>query len=378
MNARCRRPSQLGSDGSSAATIGRHVSERSHEGYSVTTSSSSRAGLALATIAALLVGPVPALAGDTKVTTNQSYIEDAMVEPEFAIGDKLAVLRLVLNSLPDKVKVYPTENYFYFYFNYLGAKYAGNLRFDVEDRDKGLVHFTYFKDFTVWQHDEQDFGGVLGTKDGVLIKPAGKLAYEVTFEGRHIVFQLNDLSEVKPPDGLVGKDETYIGPVFDESGIRFFLVFHRKAKTFHFILDETRPEPDQFNQVGKSSRLTIGVRTGFAFYEDRFANRKILVGVNQNNTWVNNYLDGPFDQLPDNFIKGDLLQQAILQESPDAKGQIDRLGNYADGERRYLIAPYMQYENDSDLKVISDCARRRSPPRYYKCFSYGGEEANRR
>ncbi len=332
--------------------------------------------IALAGLVGVLAATSPAHAGKTRISTNQTYIEDAASAPEFSIGDRAAVLRLILNSLPDQVTVYPTENYYYFSFNYRGVKYAGNLRFDVEDRDKGLVHFTYFKEFTEWQHDDKDFGGILGAKDGVTVKPAGKLAYDVSFEGRHVLFQLNDLSDVKPPPGLVRKEEVFIGPVFDESGIRFFLVFNTKAKAFHFILDETVPVADQFIPT-KTKRITIGVRTGFAFYADRFADRKILVGVSGNNTWVNNYLDGPFDQLPDNFIQGDALLNAILAESPEAKGEIDRLGNYADGERRYLIAPYLQYENESDLETISDCARSATPPEYYKCFSYHGEEGDR-
>ena len=44
---------------------------------------------------------------------------------------------------------------------------------------------------------------------------------------------------MKPPAGAIGADETYIGPIFDDSAIRFFLVYNRKLKTFHYILDET-------------------------------------------------------------------------------------------------------------------------------------------
>lgn len=318
----------------------------------------------------LLLAPLPALAGKTQVYTNQSYLEDALNAPDFKIDDQQAVLSLVLNSLPDTVKVYPTENYYYFYFYYKGIKYAGNLRFDVDDREKGIVHFSYFKDFTDWQHDENSFGDALGAKQGVTVKPAGKLAYDVEFKGRRVHFQLNDLSGVKPPPSAVQKDETYIGPVFDESGIRFFLIFNEKVKTFHFILDETVPEPDQFNKASAADRITIGIRTGFAFYADRFADRKILVGVQQGNTWINNYLDGPFDQLPDNFLVGETLRKAIIAATPEEKGQIDRYGNYADKERRYLIAPYLQYNDEKELGIISECAASEVRPIYYKCFSF--------
>jgi hypothetical protein len=322
----------------------------------------------------LLACPLPALAGKTQVYTNQSYVEEAHNQPDFDIADMPAVLSLVLGSLPDKVKVYPTENYYYFYFDYKGIKYSGNLRFDVVDRDQGLVHFNYFKDFTNWQRDESGYSFVLSAKDGVTVTHADKLAYDVEFKGRKVRFELNDLSGVKPPAGMVQKDESYIGPIFDESGIRFFLVFNQTEKTFHFILDETAPVADQFNTLPNADRITVGIRTGFAFYADRFVNRKILVGVNVLNTSINNYLDGPFDQLPDNTLEGDVLEKAILAVSPESKGHIDRFGNSPDGETRFLIAPYMQYEDVSELGAISGCAASEVPPVYYKCFSFDGSD----
>ena len=320
----------------------------------------------------MMFPPLPALAGKTQVFTNQAYIEEAHNQPDFEIADMPSVLSLVLGSLPDKVTVYPTENYYYFYFNYKGIKYSGNLRFDVADRDQGVVHFNYFKDFTNWQRDESGFSFLLGAKDGVTVKHADKLAYEVSFKGRKVRFELNDLSGVKPPPGVVQKGESYIGPIFDESGIRFFLIFNEAAKTFHYILDESAPAADQFNSAAGADRITIGIRTGFAFYADRFANRKILVGVNLLNTSINNYLDGPFDQLPDNTLQGDVLERAILAVSPESKGHMDRFGNSPDGETRFLIAPYMQYEDISELGTISGCAASEVPPVYYKCFSFDG------
>lgn len=327
-----------------------------------------------ALLSLVLGAPLPALAGKTQVYTNQTYVEEAHNVPDFAIGDMPSVLSLVLGSLPDTVKVYPTENYYYFYFDYQGIKYSGNLRFDVADRDQGLVHFNYFKDFTNWQRDESGYSFLIGAKQGVMVTKAGKLAYDVAFKGKKVRFELNDLSGVKPPAGVVQKDESYIGPIFDESGIRFFLVFNTKVKTFHYILDETVPVADQFNPLAGADRITVGIRTGFAFYADRFANRKILVGVNVLNTSVNNYLDGPFDQLPDNTLEGDVLERAILAVSPESKGHIDRFGNSPDGETRFLIAPYMQYEDVGELSTISGCAASEVPPVYYKCFSFEDSE----
>ena len=330
----------------------------------------------LAWLTLLLVPPAGiAWAQAPVIHYNKDYVEEAIAPPAFDISDKMAVLAAVLNGLPDKVKVYPTENYFYFYFHHKGIKYAGNLRFDVADRDAGIVHFNYFKDFTDWQRDENGFTADLGHKDGLALTKAGALSYDLAFRGKIVRFELNDVGAARPPAEAVRPNETYIGPVFDESAIRFFLVFDNDRKIFLYLLDETGAVPDQFDVSDVSDRITIGIRTGYAFYDDRFARRKILVGVNQSNTSVNNYLDGPFDQLPDNFLKGDILKNAILAATPDRAGQIDRFGNSPDGETRYLIAPYMQYEDQSELGVIADCAAEEEPPVYYSCFSYaGGDE----
>lgn len=325
----------------------------------------------LALLAGVAAGGGIAAAGTT-VQYNKDYVEDAYRTPEFAIDDKMAVFKMILAGLPEQVTVYPTEGYFYFSFHHKGIKYAGNLRFDIADRDKGLIHFNYFKDFTHWQRDESGFSAELTKKDGVALTKAGNLLYDLEYQGKKVRFVLNDMSKVKPPPGVVQPGETYIGPIFDESAMRFFLVFNESQKTFQYILDETVAPADQFDMSEVSDRITVGIRTGFAFYDDRFANRKILIGVSQHNTSVNNYLDGPFDQLPDNFIEGDTLKNAILKASPDRLGQIDRFGNSPDGETRYLIAPYMQYEEQSELGIVADCAATEKLPVYYSCFSFAG------
>ena len=45
-----------------------------------------------------------------RLETNQTYIEEATRTTSLAINDPIVVFAFVLNSLPDRVKVYPTEN----------------------------------------------------------------------------------------------------------------------------------------------------------------------------------------------------------------------------------------------------------------------------
>ena len=65
---------------------------------------------------------------------------------------------------------------------------------------------------------------------------------------------------------------------------------------------------------------------------------------------MNNYFDGPFDQLPDNFIEGETLRNAILEIDPKLKGKIDRFGGSPDGEIRYMIAPYKLYKKIAGIR----------------------------
>src|SRR5262249_30165238 len=143
-----------------------------------------------------------------------------------------------------------------------------------------------------------------------------------------------------------------------------------RLKVFHFLLDETGKVADAFFSAPHTDRIVIGRRTGFALYRDHLRERKILIGVFEANSRLNTYFDGPFDQLPENFVEGDELRRAILAADPSVAGQIDRLGNFADGSGRYLIHPYMLYRKESDLDRAHHCAERmrRHPQRYYRCF----------
>ena len=56
-----------------------------------------------------------------------------------AVGDPMAVFAYVLDSLPARVKVYPTENHYYFSFLLDGIRYAGNIKLDAQLRSEGKV-----------------------------------------------------------------------------------------------------------------------------------------------------------------------------------------------------------------------------------------------
>jgi hypothetical protein len=308
-----------------------------------------------------------------QLETNQTYVQEVTRKTTLAIKDAMAVFDFVLGSLPERVQVYPTENYYYFRFALKGIRYAGDIRLDATDRDDGKVHFGYYEEPAEWKGEgDVDIEIVLDETRGVKVERLDRLVYRVSRGQRSVVFALNDLSQVKPPATALGPDEKFLGPIFDESAIRFFLIYNSKLKIFHYVLDETADVADQLVPMRRVDRLLIGKRTGFAFYRDHRLDRKILVGAFEANSDVNNYFDGPFDQLPENFIEGEALRQAIIESDPIVRGKIDRLGHYLDGSGRYGIHPYMLYRKEADLPVVHRCATDRKVPAaaYYKCFVF--------
>ena len=333
---------------------------------------SARVGGILAMIA-LATSARTAAAQNTEVPrleTNQAYLEEVMRTTTLSINDPLAVFAFVLGSLPDRVKVYPTENYYYFSFVHNGKRYVGNIRLDASNRDEGKVIFAYYEDLSEWREQSPVIHVVLDASQGAKVEKLERLVYRVAYGQKSVVFLLNDLSQVQPPVTAIGPNEKYIGPIFDESGIRFFLIYNSRLKIFHYILDETVKVADELVPSRRTNRLLIGKRTDFAFYRDHRLDRKIMVGAYEGNIRANNYFDGPFDQLPDNFIEGETLREIILTLEPSLKGQIDRFGGAPDGSVRYMIAPYLAYRTEEDLYVFHRCAtgKQGAGSAYYNCF----------
>jgi hypothetical protein len=301
--------------------------------------------------------------------TNQSYVEELARPTSLKVGDLMSVFGYVMSQLPDRVKVYPTENYYYFGFIHDGIRYAGNIRLDASNRDDGKVIFAYFEDTSQWYDDAPVQHAILDALQGVMLEQVEPLVYRISYQGKSVVFALNDLRDVKPPSGALGPDEKFIGPIFDESAIPFYLAFNTRLKIFHYVLNESDKVADSFFSPKGHDRILVGKRTGFAFYQDHHLNRKILIGVFAGNMQANNYFDGPFDQLPDNFIEGETLRDAILAVRPQLKGHIDRFGGAPDGSIRFMIGPYLPYQALSDLNGIDRCAvKKQKQPDYYRCF----------
>src|ERR1700753_4163402 len=82
--------------------------------------------------------------------TNAAEIGEVQSDGGVTLSDPLAVFGVVLKNLPERVDVYPTENYFYFRSVQAGAVYVGNIRLAAANRDNGKVNFSYNAEPTDW------------------------------------------------------------------------------------------------------------------------------------------------------------------------------------------------------------------------------------
>jgi hypothetical protein len=117
--------------------------------------------------------------------TNQSYVEGVQrsMTSDFKLDtkDEMAVFGFVMSKLPERVKVFPTENYYYFGFYLNGIRYAGNIRLDASNRDEGKADFGYFEDTSQWYDDAPVQHIVLDAAHGVTIEKVEDLVYRVTY-----------------------------------------------------------------------------------------------------------------------------------------------------------------------------------------------------
>jgi hypothetical protein len=324
-------------------------------------------------VALLLAAEIQSAAGATafpQLNTHEAKIEALRSKAAFNFQDPVETLTAILNQLPTRANVYPTENYYYFDFFQNGAAYYGNLRFDVHDRDHGKVHLSISRKGAVSNTQTVVLQYTFDGREDVQLTREDFLTYRLTSKSTSVQFKLNALRpEIA---GVVNVDEQYIGPVFDDSGVAFHLVYNAVLKIFLYVLDERSPNADNLELSEVADGVHIGGRTGFAYYNDTRLRRNILIGVLRANALANNNFDGPFDQLPDNYIIGNELRDAIAEADPKFGGEIDLFGQSQVNGLRYVIAPYRHYINQSELSVVSQCIAWATlhPDKYYGCFAF--------
>lgn len=275
------------------------------------------------------------------VRLNETWIEAQ--QRGLDVSDVRAVFDFVFGQLPDTVDVWPTENYYYFMFTANGRDYSGNLRLHPEDREAGLIHFAIFD-----TADPSRFGhALLGEDDGVTVRRRGALIYEVSSGRQSVTFRLNAIDQTDPGAPLIVENETFVGRSFDESGLIFLLVFNEAANRFLWVLDRDQPASVPFAAMAPD--LEVHVPSGFVFWRSPGEERRLLVGVDADQTARNTYFDGPFDQLPDNWLAETQFREFAERWQPALAGRMNARGEFAGGEGRLAVTPYMQYEQLSEV-----------------------------
>lgn len=280
----------------------------------------------------------------------------------------------VFSQLDPEVTIYTGENNYYVQYPVGGRIMGAILSLSVMDRDQGKIGFSFIeRNENIGLHRlSRRIGGgkVFSAQDGVLVKKMNDFAYRVTHKGKTVTFHLYDPGLNGPPAGQIGKDEVFVGPVIDEAGFDFHLMFNKNWKNLFLTLDERRGLPDVFTNVG--DQLVIAERSRFAFYEDQELRRRILIGVHGDNTLENNWWDGPHDQMPDNYIalgKIPQYQNFIEAAYPQTVGRIDRFGRYLrEPGTRVAVAPYTVYFSMRQIKELVQMCKKK-PAALQQCLT---------
>ena len=310
-----------------------------------------------------------------KVTFNQQYIEG--LRTAFPIDSVEAVFELVFEALPEEVYVYPSENYHYFQFQANGFWIWGNIRLGVLTKDKGILHFAYYTYYGNPQSPEDGTSYIaqFDESKGVEVKRLEELQYAVTFKGKTVVFQLNEINQSLSDESVLGENEVFVQRTFDESGFGFLLVYNREQKHFMYVLDESDGVPFDLEALAVDSlvyeNLLINPASSFIFYRDsEHQNRKILAGVWGQNIRCNNYWDGPFDQLADNF-PSPLLRECLEAAYPYVKGGIDEYGFFPILEgSRMAISAYYEYERLEEFVANFEMCLAQPAEEFFACLAY--------
>jgi len=303
------------------------------------------------------------------LATNNSYING--LYHDLDLNDTRAVFRYVFSNLEDEVTVFPSENYYYFKFTAAGKTFAGSLIFPVERIDRGIVGMGYAMkpDERTRQKYFRINGGYhdFSEDDGLAVRRISNFRYQLTFEGKSVAFNFYDKGLEPPVKAKLRSDEVFVGPSFDESGLRFFLIFNKTVNKLYWVLNEDGFVPEDYTPC--TEHVVIGDRTEFAFYVDSANSRKILVGVQGENVLHNNWFDGPFDQMPDNFVKAGKIEvkKYLDLHYGYSDEKIDKYGKFtARDNARVPVAPYRVYFNAAEFHFVDSLKALNLPePQFY-------------
>ena len=308
----------------------------------------------------------PPAEADTLLILNQEWIE-GQASYSLDLDNVDEVFWHVFSRLPEDVIVYPSENYFYFKLFVDGKQIWGNIRLAAGRRENGVLSFAYF------EYRESPYvyeprirkSKYFTDADGLIIDEVDTFTFDVRYNQRTVTFNLNKLPQDSPKLFALAPSEEFVMRTYDESGYQFFLIYNSELRYLFWVLNEEVELPDALQKVQED--LYIGRRSGFAFMLDKANDdRKVLVAIRGANATVNNYYDGPFDQLADNYVDETNISEYLIKAIPSLEDRIDKYGYYTDKEEssRVAVSPYFVYFSDAELAQFMGAVRRAEDPKF--------------
>lgn len=265
------------------------------------------------------------------------------VAPDFA--DPRSIARFVLKSAPRDPIVYPTEMYYYFNFPLGSRVVSGNIR--LVDAITNAVSVGYFDACNPREVHYREFRD---GEEGVRIVGGDSQQVLVEIDGVCRRFTLDRSALASEPASRLLDGERFVSGLRDESGYFLWLIYYPPLRSFYYVLNPDQPLPERW-QRGESQRIQtfFGERSRFCFLRDPRTGRCILVGVLARNIELNNWYDGPFDQVPPRLLVKSMLEEAYPYVL-DAGG-IDEHGNFLKlTGQRVAISPYRDYSSGPALE----------------------------
>ena len=301
---------------------------------------------------------------DSLLLFNEQWIEGLYID-SLDLEDIDEVFSHIFSKLPDEVYVYPSENYYYFKIYIDKRQIWGNIRLPAGKRDDGILSFAYFeyKESQYVTEPRIKLSKFYSAADGVIVSEVDTFTWSVKYKGKEVIFNLHQISQEPPKLFDLGEDEVFVMRTFDESGYQWFLLFNEERNYLFWVLNEEEYVPDYLESLADD--LVVGRRSGFAFYVDFEHNyRKVLAAILGDNATVNNYYDGPFDQLADNYVDETNISEYLQLAIPTLQGRIDKYGYYLDkeGSSRVAVSPYYVYFSSVDLEQYMDIVRGSEDP----------------
>jgi hypothetical protein len=267
----------------------------------------------------------------------------------------LQALRYVWQRLPERIEVFPGENYVYWRVQEGDVQVRGNVRLAKGAREQGLLNIGYGRyrgSEMLSQHH-----AALGPEQALLVSCPGSLEVRVTFEKKEVLFRLADIPQDVPEWLKDDPELSFVQRTHDDSGTRFLLCHHRAVSTFLWLRDEAFTDNETLEPSSPGSPFRRGNRSGFLYAP--WGEHWWLWAVPKRQLVENLEYDGPFDQLSDNFALALKTKDWLEKVHPDLRGRIDELGAFLPGKGsgRVALKNYGVYENDAQILKVWQAGR---------------------